>query len=80
MVGFEKGEDMKSTEYSSVSEALEALKKINLQEDEILDYVKTQMKLHAISAGDSGAEKQLKEFFHYLNNQKQKAITLPMFQ
>jgi len=27
MVDFEKGKEMKSTEYSSVSEALEALKK-----------------------------------------------------
>ena len=37
------------------------------------------MKLHAINVADSDAEKQLKEFFDYLNNQKQKAITLPIF-
>lgn len=70
---------MKNSEYSNVGEALEALKKINQQENEIFEYVKTQMKLHAINAADSDAEKQLKEFFDYLNNQKQKAITLPIF-
>jgi len=80
MVDFEKGNEMKNSEYSSVSEALEALKKINQQENEIAEYVKTQMKLHAINAADSDAEKQLKEFFDYFNNQKQKAITLPIFQ
>jgi len=70
---------MKNSEYSNVGEALEALKKINQQENEIVEYVKTQMKLHAINAADSDAEKQLKEFFDYLNNQKQEAITLPSF-
>ena len=71
---------MKNSEYSNVGEALEALKKINQQENEIVEYVKTQMKLHAINAADSDAEKQLKEFFDYLNNQKKKAIILPIFQ
>ena len=50
---------MKNSKYSNVSEALEALKKLNLQEQEIFEYIKTQMKLHAINAADSGTEKQL---------------------
>ena len=48
---------MKNSEYSNVGEALEALKKINQQENEIVEYVKTQMKLHAINAADSDAKK-----------------------
>ena len=32
------------------------------------------MKLHAVNAPDNDAEKQLKEFFDYLNSQKEKAF------
>ena len=79
MVDFEKGKEMKSTEYSSVSEALEALKKINLQEDEIFDYVKTQMKFQATNDTDAKSENQLKEFWDYVNTKSLKEITLPKF-
>ena len=79
MVDFEKGNGMENTKYSSISKTLEALKKINQQENEIVEYVKTQMKLHVFNAADSNVEKQLKEFFEYLNNQRQQTITLPSF-
>ncbi len=79
MVDFEKGNKMKSSEYASVSEALEALKKINLQQDEIFEYVKTQMKFQATNDTDAKSENQLKEFWDYVNNKSLNEITLPNF-
>jgi len=37
------------------------------------------MKLHVFNTADAKSENQLKEFFDYLNNQKQKPFTLPSF-
>ena len=79
MVDFEKGNEMKSIEYASVSEALEALKKINLQQDKIFEYVKTQMKFQATNDSDAKSENKLKEFWDYFGRNKNNEITLPIF-
>lgn len=80
MVDFEKGNEMKSTEYLSVSEALEAWKKINRQEDKIFEYVKTQMEFQSTNYTDTKSEKQLKKFWDYVGSNKISEFTLPIFK
>lgn len=79
MVDFEKGNEMKSTEYSSVSEALEAWKKINRQEDKIFAYVKMQMEFQSTNYTDAKSENQLKKFWDYVGSNKNSEFTLPIF-
>jgi len=61
---------MSHTDCTTISEELDALKKIREQESTILEHVKAKMLKHILDSKNWKVTSQLKEFFDYFNSHR----------
>lgn len=71
---------MNQTDYSSVGDALLALKEVDKTKKRIFEYVRQQMRDQVSDDADVTAIVELKEFFDYINCSDANSVTLPNFK